>query len=216
MIKASVVVADYGSGNILSVARAFEYLGASVKVSSDARDMQKADRVVVPGVGSFGNGMAKIRDLGMDEAIKEISYRERPLLGLCVGMQLLFEGGDEFGTHYGLGLIPGWVKRIPSTDLDGGTLKVPHIGWAQLVFPSEKSESSPGGLLKGIPLMSSVYFVHSFAPVPSDPTHILSYCRFGGHLISAAVQKGNTFGCQFHPERSGKVGLGILGAFLEV
>jgi glutamine amidotransferase len=215
MTSPSVVIADYGSGNIFSVVRALEYLGADVCVSQNAEDILNAPRVVLPGVGSFGDGMAQMRRLGMDQVIKEYAAQNRPLLGLCVGMQLLFDGGDEYGTHQGLGLVPGWVRKIPTTDVAGQPLRVPHIGWSELKVAIE-DDAPHTSIMKNIPACSSVYFVHSYAPVLEDPTHLLASCNFGGHQLTAAVHKGKILGCQFHPERSGKVGLEILNSFLYI
>lgn len=208
-----VTIVDFGAGNLLSVMRAFRHLGAKVELASDAGALLAAERLVLPGVGAFGACMDGLRSRGLIPAVRDFAICGRPFLGICVGLQMLFEESEEFGRHEGLGLISGQVRRIPACGADGAPHKVPHIGWNALCKPGgtawAKTPLSP--LAEGV----SVYFVHSFAAVPSDPRHLLAVCDYDGVPLTAAVRKDNVTGCQFHPEKSGQAGLSILKAFLE-
>ena len=212
-MSAPVTIIDYGSGNLLSVSRAFERCGAEHLLSQDPADIETAQRLVLPGVGAFADGMQGLRDRGLIEPIRRYAASGRPLLGICLGMQMLASMSLEFGEHEGLNLIPGRVLPVPAIDLDGSSQKIPHIGWADLSMPSAKRWS--GTLFDQTPEGTSVYLVHSFHFVPDDPAHCLADCFYGGHRIAAAVQAGNTVGCQFHPEKSGEAGLRLLAAFLQ-
>jgi len=209
-----VTIIDYGSGNLLSVARAFERCGAQPTLSHDAAEIENAARLVLPGVGAFADGMQGLRERGLIEPIRRYAASGRPLLGICLGMQMLASASTEFGEHEGLGLIPGRVVPIPAVDVDGATQKIPHIGWADLTPPD--AERWSGTMFEGTVQGTSVYLVHSFHFVPTDPAHRLADCFYGGHHIAAAVQSGNTLGCQFHPEKSGEAGLKLLIAFLRL
>lgn len=209
-----VVVVDYGVGNLLSVARALEKVGATVEFSDSPRVIKQAGSLLLPGVGSFEHGMYELKQRGLDDALKEYALNERPFLGICLGMQMMFDYSNEFGEHHGLGLLPGKVIAIPKLGTDGLPHKIPHIGWSPLfIHPARQdwSESIFEYTLPG----ANVYFVHSFTALPDNPAHRLADCNYDGCLISAAVQAGNKFGCQFHPEKSGKVGLDILKRFVE-
>lgn len=205
-----VVVADYGMGNLLSIARALEHAGAEVEVTTDAAGIESAGRLVVPGVGAFADCMRGIEENGFAEPIRRFARSGKPVLGICVGMQVFMDVGEEFGEHRGLGLIPGRVKAIPPSGADGRPHKVPHIGWNAL-HPSGSGwkDTIFAGLKEG----SAVYFVHSFAAVTSDPAHTVAQADYNGRKITAAVHSGNIFGCQFHPEKSGPVGLSVIKAF---
>ncbi len=214
MTAPRVTVIDYGMGNLLSVRRALEYLGAEVRLSSDAAEMEDADCLVLPGVGAFGEGYRELRRLGLIDAIRAYATTGRPVLGICLGAQLLLDESDEFGRHPGLGLIPGRVEAIPRRDENGRPLKIPHMGWADLQPHSGQTFDHP--LLAGVEPHSAVYFVHSFQCHPSSPQHLAAGCDYDGIPISAMVAHQSIFGCQFHPEKSGPVGLKILENFLEL
>jgi glutamine amidotransferase len=206
----SVTVIDYGVGNILSVSRALEHSGASVTVSSDPKTISQAERLVLPGVGAFGDCVAELNSRHLDEAILSFTASLRPMLGICIGMQILFEGSTEFGAHTGLGLLPGFVVEIPKQTETGSERRVPHIGWATL----EKRTNHD--ILSEIQTGDAVYFVHSFHAEPTSDQSIIATTNYDGFDICAAVAKDNVLGCQFHPEKSGPVGLRILDGFLRL
>jgi glutamine amidotransferase len=208
-----VAVIDYGLGNILSVRRGLEHCGAKVTVTDDANVIRSADRVVLPGVGAFANGMAELQRRGLDVVVRDTAARGVPLLGICLGMQMLLGESEEFGVTAGLGLIPGRVVPVPTTTADGRPHKIPHIGWSSLVL-SEGCENWQGELLQEVKPGDAAYFVHSFMANPADPSHRISDCLYGGRRIAAAIGRDNVFGCQFHPEKSGEVGLRVLRRFL--
>ncbi|MBF0609657.1 MAG: imidazole glycerol phosphate synthase subunit HisH [Magnetococcales bacterium] len=210
-----VTVVDYGLGNLLSVRRAFEQCGAEVTISHSPVTVEAADRLVVPGVGAFGKGMWGLRQNGLDLAIQQHVASGRPLLGICLGMQLLLDESDEFGVHAGLGLIPGRVIAIPAQGADGSSHPIPHMGWNALYSPPG-SPSWQGTLLNGIAQGEYCYFVHSFMANPNHSSHRLADCQYNGIAISAVIAKENILGCQFHPEKSGTVGLAILNTFLSM
>lgn len=213
-MKASkVCVIDYGLGNLLSVKRGFEYCGAEVVVTSDPEQVVAAGRVVLPGVGAFKNAMKSLHNLGLVEAIHELVNQNTPLLGICLGMQLLFDESEEFGITDGLGLVSGRVVPIPPRTLDGQMQKIPNVGWRALQHG--ESNSWANTILNDVRLEEEVYFVHSFMVRPTNPESQLAYSIYGGHLISAVIKKNGIMGCQFHPEKSGKVGLRILKKFLD-
>lgn len=212
----SVTVLDYGIGNLLNVVRALEHGGARVSVVTSAIGVQTLpDRLVLPGVGAFGDAAAELRQRGFDEVIHRFVATQRPFLGICVGAQLLFDFGEEHGEHAGLGLIPGRVQAVPATAPDGTNLRIPHIGWSPLTLPAGRSDWQ-GTPLTGVEPGASVYFVHSYMPVPDDPTHRLADTHYHGLRICAAVARDNVIGCQFHPERSASAGLSILQSFLDL
>lgn len=208
-----VVVIDYGMGNLLSVRRGFEHCGAVVTVTADADAILSASRVVLPGVGAFGDGMAELRRRGLDGVLREVVARGKPLLGICLGMQMLLDESEEFGNTAGLGLIPGRVISIPATTVDGAPHKIPHVGWNELVL-SCGQEDWKGTPLGDLMFGDAVYFVHSFMADPADPRHRIADSLYGGIRVSAAISRGKVFGCQFHPEKSGQVGLKVLKRFL--
>jgi len=210
-----VVIVDYGIGNLYSVTRAFESCGAAVRLTTDASHIADAERVVLPGVGAFEDGMKGMTGRGQAEPVKRFIASGRPFLGICVGMQLLMDVGEEFGEHAGLGVIPGRVQAVPATRADGRPHRIPHIGWNALLPPEHRPDWS-GGLLDGLPERPAVYFVHSFAPVPAEQQHRLADCDYDGRRISAVIRSGNAYGCQFHPEKSGPVGLKIVENFLRL
>lgn len=212
-MQSDVTIIDYGLGNILSVRRGFEHFNAKIHITSDPSELTKADRLVLPGVGAFGNAMRKLKDLNMIEAIHFAAEKNKPILGICLGMQLLLNESEEFGKQEGLGLIPGNVIPVPNHTVNGESLKIPHIGWDSLLYGSHYS-SWEGTLLESIRPENFAYFIHSFMAVTENPLHRIAECNYGGHLIPAVIQKEKTIGCQFHPEKSGEYGLEILKRFL--
>jgi glutamine amidotransferase len=199
-------------GNLYSVRRALERSGATrVLVSSDPADIENADRVILPGVGAFADGIQGLRERGLDESICRYVKSGRPLLSICLGMQMLATESEEFGQHAGLNLIPGKVVAIPHEGADGLRLKVPFIGWSPLIGARAVLA---GSYLKGMDENSSVYLVHSFHVVPDREDALLARYRYGAHEITAAIKRDNITGLQFHPEKSGNVGLQIMANFL--
>jgi glutamine amidotransferase len=214
MSAPEVVVIDYGVGNLLSVQRGLEHCGANVTVTAEPDAILAATRIVLPGVGAFGNAMDALRHLNLVDVIREAANRDIPLLGICLGMQLLLDESEEFGNASGLGLIPGAVIPVPALTTNSEVQKVPHIGWSSL-YPSEPSASWTGTLLEGIREGDATYFVHSFMAVPTVDENQIAYCLYGGHRISAVIGRRRVIGCQFHPEKSGEVGLTILRKFIQ-
>jgi len=213
-MKPGVAVIDYGMGNLLSVTRALEHCGADVKMTADPDVIRTSPRVVLPGVGAFGDGMAELRRQGLDEVVREVAALGTPLLGICLGMQMLLDESEEFDLTAGLGLIPGRVETVPAKTANGHPQKIPHIGWNALVL-SLGRESWEGTILQEIKLGEAVYFVHSYMALPSSPDHRIADCIYGGMRVTAAIGRDNIVGCQFHPEKSGEVGLKVLRRFLE-
>lgn len=213
-MQPDVVIVDYGVGNLLSVRRGLEQCGAQASVSGDPEQILRAPRVVLPGVGAFGDGMSQLRQRGLHEVLREVARRGRPLLGICLGMQMLFDKSEEFGTtEEGLGIIPGKVVAVPCVDRDGQFQKVPHIGWNSLSV-SPGRDGWAGTILEPVRQGEDVYFVHSYMAMPVQQEWRVADCDYGGIAIAAVAQKESVSGCQFHPEKSGAVGLSILGAFL--
>jgi glutamine amidotransferase len=212
MTRTDVVVIDYGIGNVLSVRRGFEHCGATVTVSADPKIILAASRVVLPGVGAFADGMDELTRRGLDVVVRELAARGIPLLGICLGMQMLLDESEEFGLTPGLGLIAGRVVPVPCVNIESVPQKIPHIGWNGLVLPQGRRDWQ-GTLLQNNRSGEAVYFVHSFMAVPLDPGHRIADCMYGGHLVPAVIGQGRITGCQFHPEKSGQVGLKILRKF---
>lgn len=214
-MAAKVTIVDYGMCNLLNVARAFTHISVDVDVTENPAAAATAERLVVPGVGAFEDSVKAVREKGFDDAIRQFQNSERPFLGICVGMQMLFDASEEFGEHAGLGILAGRVKAVPALKINGETQRVPHIGWNGLTRP-ETDRSWHGTLLETTPVDSAVYFVHSFAAVPNDANVRLADCVYGGHRICAAVQHENVMATQFHPERSGELGLDVLRQFMQM
>lgn len=209
----TVVVVDYGMGNIKSVQRGLEQAGASVILSSNPDEIAQADRVVLPGVGAFEDGMNGLVQDELDQALHHFAGKGNPLMGICLGMQMLLTSSQEFGSHQGLGLIPGKVQTIPHSENGVLKRKIPHIGWSAL----KKSVDSDGWnktVLQDIKEGEFFYFVHSFMAVPGQQAHQLAYCIDEGLAVTAAIRKDNVTGLQFHPEKSGPAGLQILNRFV--
>ena len=208
-----VTVIDYGVGNLLSVQRGLEHCGAKVTLTTDPEKILTAKRVVLPGVGAFANAMQSLDRLGLIAAIRELAQCKTPLLGICLGMQLLLEESEEFAVTAGLGLIPGRVIAVPDQTISGAKQKIPHIGWSAL-NPSKSVVGWEKTLLQDNRSRDAAYFVHSFMAVPTDPKHSIADCLYGGHKIPATIGRDQITGCQFHPEKSGEVGLKILRRFI--
>ena len=201
-----VAVVDYGVGNLFSLCSSLRAIGAEAVVTDDPAVLAAADRILLPGVGAFGDAADKLRERGLFDVLRNLANDGKPLLGICLGMQLLFEKGYEYGEHEGLGLIQGAVRPIAEVIPAG--LKIPHIGWNSLHFTGEKSP-----IFRYLEEGDFVYFVHSFYDKNEDGS-VIATSEYGAPL-TAAVGRGNVFGCQFHPEKSGAVGLAILRAFCE-
>jgi glutamine amidotransferase len=208
-----VLVLDYGIGNLRSICHAFEHCGAEVNLSGDPRSIRKADRLILPGVGAIGDCLHELSQRGLMDELTKYSELERPFLGICVGMQLMLDISCEFGKHECLGWIEGGVVPIPATGPSGVRRKIPHIGWKSLEFPDGRCEWA-GTVLSGIEPGSCVYFVHSYAAEPQNESFRLSEADYGGFRICAALSKGSLSGTQFHPEKSGPVGLQIIRNFI--
>ncbi len=207
-----VTIVDYGIGNLLSVSRALERCGAEVSFATDAAQIEGAQRLVLPGVGAFANGMQGLRERGLVEPLRRYAASGRPLLGICLGMQMLASTSEEFGEHEGLGLIPGRVVPVPVLGTQGQALKSPHIGWSALT-PSPLADWRQSVLATTAP-GTPMYLVHSFHVVPDSPADLLAQCDHGGHAITAAIQRARVTGLQCHPEKSGEAGLAVLAEFL--
>ncbi|MFR2589460.1 MAG: imidazole glycerol phosphate synthase subunit HisH [Ruthenibacterium lactatiformans] len=213
-LKMKITVIDYGLSNLLSVRRAFEYFGAEVEVTGSRSRILSAKALVLPGVGAFKDGMAGLSGLSLADAIADKCAVGTPLLGICLGMQMLFDESDEFGRHRGLGLIPGRVERIPGVDTDGAPQRVPHVGWAPVLPPQKRGGSFRGTVFEDVPPGGELYFVHSYEAKPAYDAHRLADTVYGGRRLCAAAQKGSVIGCQFHPEKSGKLGLSVIHRYL--
>lgn len=201
-----IAIVDYGVGNLFSLNSSLQMIGAESVVTADESVLRSADKILLPGVGAFEDAARKLRDSGLADLLKELAAEGKPLLGICLGMQMLFEKSYEYGEHEGLGLIPGNVR--PIRDVIPADYKIPHIGWNGLHFRQENP------LFRYVTEGDCVYFVHSFYATDCDD-YTVATAEYGVKL-TAAVAKGNVYGCQFHPEKSGNVGLSILKAFAEL
>lgn len=208
-----IAVIDYGAGNIRSVQNAVRILGEEPVLTGDADRIAAADRVILPGVGAFGDAMGRIRQAGLEEVILDVCRSGKPFLGICLGLQLLFDESEESPGVKGLGILRGKVVKFPSDMPDpfhkGAVLKVPEIGWNDLTFPN------PGRLFREVPEHSYVYFVHSYYLKADDPSIVTARSGYGVSF-DASVESGNVFACQFHPEKSERIGMKILRNFLAV
>ncbi len=201
-----IAIIDYGVGNLFSLQSSFAYIGQEVTVTGDKNVIASADKLILPGVGAFSDAAQKLRQSGLADVICSEAQKGKPIMGICLGMQLLFEKSYEYGVHDGLGLIKGSVR--PIADVIPSNLKIPHIGWNPLIF----KKASP--LFKYINDGDAVYFVHSFYAADCEPS-VIATAEYGAPL-TAAVNDKNVYGCQFHPEKSGSKGLDILRAFCEL
>ena len=203
-----IAIIDYGVGNLFSLCSSLQSIGAEAVVTPDPAVIRAADRIILPGVGAFADAAAKLRATGLDQVLLEEAARGKKIMGICLGMQMLFEKSHEYGIHKGLGLIPGRVVPMAGYIPEG--LKIPHIGWNPLILKGEGKHP----LLKYVEEGDCVYFVHSY--FATDCTESVIATAEYGKELTAAVAQGNVMGCQFHPEKSGKVGLAILKAFCEM
>lgn len=204
-----IAIIDYGVGNLFSLKSSFAFINEEAVVTGDKKTIEKCDRIILPGVGAFADAAMKLKASGLGEVVREQAEAGKPILGICLGMQLLFDKSYEYGEHRGLGLIKGSVK--PIADAVDKDLKIPHIGWNSLIFPKDR-EKSP--LYKYTGEGDFVYFVHSFYAADCDES-VTALTEYGA-MLTASVQNKNVYGAQFHPEKSGNVGLGILKAFCEI
>ncbi len=202
-----IAIVDYGVGNLFSLKSSLVAVGAEVVVTGDADVLRAADKIILPGVGAFGDAAKKLRESGLFQEIIDQANAGKPLMGICLGMQMLLEKSYEYGEHDGLGLIPGSIR--PIGEVIDNTLKIPHIGWNALHFPQEKHP-----VFRDINEGDHVYFVHSYHGTNCEK-HTAATTEYGG-ILTAAVAKDNVIGCQFHPEKSGTVGLKILKNFCEL
>ena len=201
-----IAIVDYGVGNLFSLISSFNKIGADIVVTADPQVISRADGIILPGVGAFEDAAKKLRDSGLDKVIKAEAQKGKKLMGICLGMQMLFQQSYEYGCHAGLGLLKGNI--VPMKDSIPTDLKIPHIGWNALHFTKESN------LFKYINNNDCVYFVHSYYATDCDGS-VIATAEYGKEL-TAAVQRDNVMGCQFHPEKSGEVGLNILRAFCEM
>lgn len=202
-----IAIIDYGVGNLFSLSSSFAAIGYDAVITGDPDIIRKSDRILLPGVGAFSDAIAKLKDTGLIPVILEEVKKGKPLLGICLGMQLLFDKSFEYGEHEGLGLIPGEIR--PISNVISPDLKIPHIGWNALYFSANRSE-----IFKYLNELDCVYFVHSYYATGCDE-YTTAVTEYSAEL-TAAVQNQNVYGCQFHPEKSGEVGLKILRAFCEL
>lgn len=202
-----ITIIDYGRGNLFSLSQALAHIGATYRISSDPADLAVADRIIFPGVGAFGDAAEGLRARGLETPLIEAAGRGVPILGICVGCQLLLEAGEEFGRHRGVGLITGTVRRLPDPiEGDAAAIRIPNVGWRRL---SARSDDRLMGPLDG----QMVYFVHSYAPMVTDPADVAATLTVNTHAIPVAVRRKSVTGVQFHPEKSGPVGLALLARF---
>lgn len=201
-----IAIVDYGVGNLFSLKSSLDMVGAESVITSDENIIRNAEKIILPGVGAFRDARRKLTESGLDKVIIEEAKRGKPLLGICLGMQMLFDKSYEYGEYEGLGLIKGEIK--PITDVIGEGLSIPHIGWNPLIFKKETP------LFKYLKEGDCVYFVHSYYAADCDDS-VTATAEYGCEL-TASAENGNVYGCQFHPEKSGKAGLSILKAFSEM
>ena len=212
MASKTISVIDHGTGNLFSVARALEKLGASAKFINTPKQVEQAESIILPGVGAFADGMLALEKLDLIDSIVKAS-KNKPVMGICLGMQMLFDQSEEMGSTKGIGLISGKVMRIPDQGDTGVSVKIPHIGWNGLhhCHDSNKWQSS---ILDGVQEGESVYFVHSYVAIVKDVNDCIATTNYGGNNLAIAVSREFVSGCQFHPERSGPTGLRILSNFI--
>jgi glutamine amidotransferase len=213
MSDSNVVIIDYNVGNLLSLQRAFEYCGAKVIITSNPVSILSARKIVLPGVGAFAYAMTELHRLGLDRVVKDAASQGALLLGICLGMQLLLDESQEFGTNPGLGLISGRVVSLPTLDIRGQNLKIPHIGWNSVQF-NHGFKDWEGLPFKDSKSTDSYYFNHSYMSITKYKSNQIATCLYGGHEIPAVINYRNIIGCQFHPEKSGEAGLRILRRFI--
>jgi imidazole glycerol-phosphate synthase subunit HisH len=217
-MKKTVTVIDYGMGNLFNLLRALELIECEVKITSNFVEVIESERVIIPGVGAFENGIKDLKENNLNEAIKEFATTGKPLLGICLGMQLLMTCSEEDGFHDGLGLIMGTVQRFKSPNDNGDRYKIPQIGWNELSKTNKKLKNKTdwgNSILKGLNEKTFMYFLHSYYVLPKDDQICLAETSYGQDIFCSVFQQDQIFGCQFHPERSSKQGLMILKNFLD-
>lgn len=209
--KTKIVIIDYGVGNLYSLVRAFKFFGIEAIVAEEAKILEQADGIVLPGVGSFEAGMRGLKIRGLTEKVKEIAKENKPMLGICLGAQIMLTEGYEFGIFKGLDIIKGKVVLFPVLK---DKEKIPQVGW-NTISP-DRENSWAGTILNSFDKNDQVYFVHSYILEPESRKNILALSTYGGHTFCSAIKKGNIYGCQFHPEKSGQVGLKIIESFINL
>jgi glutamine amidotransferase len=203
-----LAIVDYGRGNLFSLSQALSHIGVPHEIIGDSARLLSAERVILPGVGAFGDTMNELTKRGLVAPLLEVARRGRPLLGICVGFQVLFDRGEEFGGHAGLGLLSGRVAALPRPRANDDAWRIPNVGWRPLI------KTGRGNLMSALADDTMVYFVHSYAPVPVNDDVVSARLSFSGSSVVAAVESRNVLGVQFHPERSGPAGLEILRQFM--
>ncbi len=211
-MSAKVVIIDCGMGNLFSVRQTLLHVGADAEVTRDPQTVNGAAGIVLPGVGAFGDAMEQLRKTRLDVALRERAVAGTPIMGICLGMQLLMDSSEEFGEHVGLGLVPGCVVRLPEGMIAGRATKIPQIGWNRICF---RNGAAADPMFQGVATERFYYFVHTFYVRPDDPTVVLTKTSYGGFEYCSALRSGSVFGCQFHPERSAEQGLSIYRNFVE-
>jgi len=212
MLSKKITIIDYGCGNILNLARAIKFIGYEVDITHDKNKIINSSHVVLPGVGAFGNAMKQIEKYNLHNTILEYAKSNKPLLGICLGMQILLTVSYEFGVHKGLGLIEGKVIKISNEK--NKEIKIPHMGWNE-IYPNNNKKEWKNKILKNSSIGKSFYFVHSFVCITKDYDSTIAVCNYSDISIPAVVATGNVFGCQFHPEKSADNGLAVLKNFCE-
>jgi|AP45_3_1055517.scaffolds.fasta_scaffold22626_2 glutamine amidotransferase len=213
MLSKKITIIDYGCGNILNLARAIKFIGYEVEITHYKNKIINSSHVVLPGVGAFGNAMKQIEKYNLHSTILEYAKSNKPLLGICLGMQILLTVSYEFGVHKGLGLIEGKVIKISNEK--NKEIKIPHIGWNE-IYPNNNKKEWKNKILKNPLIGKSFYFVHSFICLTKDSDSTIAVCNYSDISIPAVVATGNVFGCQFHPEKSSDNGLAVLKNFCEI
>ena len=208
-----ITIIDYGCGNILNLTRAIKFLGHKVETTHDEKTILNSSHVILPGVGAFGNAVKQLEKYNLSNIILEYAKSNNPLLGICLGMQILLTSSREFGIHKGLDLINGEVIKI--SNKRNKEIKIPHVGWND-IYPNKYKKKWENKILKNDLIGKSFYFVHSFAAITKNPNSTIAICNYSGISIPAVVSINNVFGCQFHPEKSGENGLSILKNFCEM
>ena len=208
-----ITIIDYGCGNIFNLARSIKFLGYEVEITRDQKKITNSSSLILPGVGAFGNAMKQIEKYNLKKNICNYVSSGKPLLGICLGMQLLLKASHEFGEHEGLGLIDGKVIKI--SNKKNNTIKIPHMGWNE-IYPNKNKKEWKSKILKNSLIGKNFYFVHSFICSTKNPDETTAVCDYSGIIIPAAIEKDNVFGCQFHPEKSSENGLTALNSFCQI
>ena len=211
--QTAITIIDYGLGNLHSIQRAFNHFGIEPTISNNPELISTSDSIVLPGVGAFGDGMSRLREKNLISVIQNFSKSGKPILGICLGMQLLLSESEEYGLHQGLDIIPGRVVRFP--DPTNNQYKIPNIGWCKIEMPSTLS-SWKQTILKDNNSGDYMYFVHSYISITNSEKDILGFTCYDRILFSSVIQNGNIYGCQFHPEKSGTAGLKIIQSFIDI